>query len=87
MLIVPPIRTATRSEDSTLALAVAVGHFVQVGLPELDAMSGACWPSTKGRITGNPHLIGYREGLLTIHSEHKGWLAWPSLSHPRNSGA
>jgi len=39
VLMVPPIRNATRSEDNTLALAVAVGHFVQVGLPDLEAIS------------------------------------------------
>ena len=44
VLIVPPIRTATRSEDNTLALAVAVGHFVQVGLSELEATSALASP-------------------------------------------
>src|SRR5215472_16769438 len=35
VLILLPIRTATRLEDNTLALAMAVRHFAQVGLSEL----------------------------------------------------
>ena len=31
-------------EDNTLALAVAVGHFVQVGLSELEAISALAGP-------------------------------------------
>src|SRR5215831_10446054 len=49
VLIVPPIRTATRREDNTLALAVAVGHFVQVGLSELEAMSAVAGPQGGSR--------------------------------------
>ena len=44
VLIVPPIRTATRSEDNTLPLAMAVGHVVQIGLSELEATSALAGP-------------------------------------------
>jgi|SRR6516164_3519532 hypothetical protein len=40
--------------DNTLALAVAVRHFVQVGLSELEAMSALAGPRLRA---GNPEVI------------------------------
>jgi hypothetical protein len=36
--------TATRPEDNTPATAVAVGHFVQVGLATVMGRIAATWP-------------------------------------------
>src|SRR5215469_11290877 len=48
VLILLPIRTATRLEDNTLALAMAVRHFAQVGFVGI-----ACWPSIEGGSRAN----------------------------------